>query len=60
MSNFLGIHVGHNASASLMVNGKIIFAFQEERFRKIKNFMGYPSQSIKEIMKHVIKKKNAY
>ena len=57
MTNFLGIHVGHNASASLMVDGKIIFAVQEERFNKIKNFMGYPSESIKEIMKYVAKKK---
>ena len=57
MSNFLGIHVGHNASASLMVDGKIIFAYQEERFNKIKNFIGYPAESIKEIMKYVIKKK---
>ena len=43
---YLGIHAGHNASASLMKDGKIIFAFQEERFTNLKNFYGYPSRSI--------------
>ena len=27
----LGIHIGHGASASLMINGEIILAFQEEK-----------------------------
>ena len=35
---FLGINIGHNASAALMKDGKIIFALQEERFTNIKNF----------------------
>ena len=43
---YLGIHAGHNSSASLMHDGKIIFALQEERFTNIKNFIGYPSKSI--------------
>ena len=30
--NFLGINVSHGASASLMINGTIVLAFQEERF----------------------------
>ena len=34
---YLGINVSHGASASLMVNGEIILAFQEERFNKIKS-----------------------
>ena len=34
--NFLSIHDGHNASACLMVDGKIILALQEERFNEIK------------------------
>ena len=45
--NFLSIHDGHNASACLMVDGKIILALQEERFNEIKNFTGYPYQSVK-------------
>ena len=51
MSIFLGIHYGHNAGATLMIDGKITFCFQEERFNKIKNFIGYPSKSINEIFK---------
>ena len=38
MKVFLGIHVGHNASTSLMINGEVIFALQEERFTEQKNF----------------------
>ena len=33
---YLGINVSHGASASLMVNGTITAAVQEERFNKIK------------------------
>ena len=47
MKVFLGIHVGHNASAALMVNGEIKFALQEERFTNQKNFMGFPEKSLK-------------
>ncbi len=43
---YLGINVSHGASASLMVNGTITAAVQEERFNKIKNFIGYPKKSI--------------
>jgi len=44
--NIIGINVSHNASACLMVNGKIVVAAQEERFTKVKNYCGYPKQSI--------------
>jgi len=57
MKIFLGIHVGHNASASLMINGKIIFALQEERFVKQKNFMGFPEKSLRYIKDYL--KKNS-
>ena len=53
----LGIYTGHNASAALMVNGEIVFAFQEERFTNIKGFNGYPKQSIDYCIKYV-KEKN--
>ena len=43
---YLGINVSHGASASLIVDGEITLAFQEERFNKIKNFVGYPKISI--------------
>ena len=45
--NILSIQDGYNASASLMVNGEIVLALQEERFNEIKNYTGYPYQSIK-------------
>ena len=54
---YLGIYTGHNASAALMSNGKIIFALQEERFTNQKNFYGYPGQSIKYCLEYV-KSKN--
>ena len=57
MKIFLGIHVGHNASAALMRDGKIIFALQEERFTNLKNFYGYPAQSIEYCLEYV-KSKN--
>ena len=41
---FLGVNIGHGASAALMINGKIILTFQEERFNNIKNFVGYPKK----------------
>jgi carbamoyltransferase len=44
--NIIGINVSHNASACLMMDGKIIIAAQEERFTKVKNYCGYPKQSI--------------
>ena len=50
---YLGIYTGHNASAALMQNGKIIFALQEERFTNLKNFYGYPSKSIDHCLKFV-------
>ena len=33
---YLGIHVGHGASASLMIDGKIILAFQKKDLTMLK------------------------
>ena len=54
---YLGINVSHGASAALMINGKIVKAYQEERFNKIKNFVGYPKQSIDACIKFISSKK---
>ena len=51
--NILSIQDGYNASASLMVEGKIILALQEERFNEIKNYTGYPYQSIKYCLEYL-------
>ncbi len=54
---FLGINVSHGASAALIINGEIVAAYQEERFNKIKNFVGYPKKSIDECIKYIKSKK---
>ena len=47
----LGIHDGHNASAALVIDGKLICALAEERFSRVKNHFGYPKKAIEEILK---------
>ena len=47
----LGIHCGHNSSAVLMSDGRIIGAVQEERFTKQKNQVAFPAQSIRHLIK---------
>lgn len=47
----LGIHDGHDASASLMINGKIVVANQEERFSKLKGDYGLPYNAIQSCLK---------
>ena len=42
----LGIHDGHNASASLLKNGKLICSIAEERLSRQKNHYGFPFKSI--------------
>ena len=45
--NILGIHIGHDSSAALVIDGKIFADVAEERFRRIKHYAGLPIQSIK-------------
>ncbi len=42
----LGVYTGHNATASLLKDGKIIACVSEERFNGIKNYIGFPKKSI--------------
>lgn len=43
----VGINAYHaDASAAIFVNGKMIAAIEEERFRRIKHWAGFPSQAI--------------
>jgi len=46
----LGIHDGHNASAALMKDGRIIAAVQEERPKGVKNAMGMPCDAIDDVL----------
>ena len=49
--NIIGIHDGHDCSAALMVNGKIVYAAQEERFSRLKGDYGYPKKAIEDLFK---------
>ncbi len=49
--NILGIHERHNANASVISNGQIIAAVEEERFTRFKNHRGIPFDSIKYCLK---------
>jgi carbamoyltransferase len=42
----LGIHAGHDASASLLKDGELIFASEEERYSKLKHHNGFPANAI--------------
>ena len=43
----LGVHNGLTAGATLMKDGKIITAVNEERFNRKKMYWGFPFESIK-------------
>ena len=44
----LGLNAYHgDASACLVLNGKIIAAAEEERFRRIKHWAGFPSEAVR-------------
>ena len=48
MSIILGINAYHgDSSACLVQNGRLLSAVEEERFRRIKHWAGFPSRSIK-------------
>ena len=48
MTLILGINAFHgDSSACLIRNGVLIAAAEEERFRRIKHWAGFPSESIK-------------
>jgi len=42
---------GHDSSASLIIDGKVVFAVEEERLNRKKHFGGLPILSIKECLK---------
>ena len=47
----LGLNIGHNATACLLKDGKIIGCVSEERFSRIKNHCGIPFRSINYLLK---------
>ena len=52
MKIILGINAYHaDASACILIDGKLIVAIEEERINRKKHFSGYPDESIKECLK---------
>lgn len=47
----LGIHDGHNCGATLARNGTVIASISEERLTRFKNEVGFPEESIIEILR---------
>lgn len=50
MINVLGLHFGHDASAALVVDGKVVAAVSEERFTRVKMYRGFPSHAIQAVL----------
>jgi len=46
----LGVHDGHNASAALTIDGKLIAAVGEERLSRSKHEYGYPGRAIQSVL----------
>ena len=49
--NILSFHNSTEASAAIYINGEIKSAVSEERFNRIKNFHGFPYNSISYLLK---------
>ena len=47
----LGIHIGHESSAALIIDGKVVTDVAEERFKRIKHYNGLPIKSIEYCLK---------
>lgn len=48
----LGVHIGHDSSACLVIDGKIVADVAEERFTRIKHDSGLPIKSIEYCLSH--------
>ena len=46
-TRILGVHSGHDSSAALIVDGRIVADVAEERFSRIKHDAGLPLRSLK-------------
>ena len=48
MVNILGINAYHgDSSASLVIDGRLVAAVEEERFTRVKHWAGFPAESIR-------------
>lgn len=48
--NILGINIGHDSGAALIMDGKIVAAINEERLSRLKMHHGFPYLAIKEVL----------
>jgi carbamoyltransferase len=46
MRSILGVHVGHDAAAALIIDGKIVADAAEERFSRVKHDASFPLRAI--------------
>ena len=54
MQYILGINAFHpNSSACILKNGEVVFAIEEERINRIKNWSGFPEQAIRKCLDYV-------
>jgi carbamoyltransferase len=44
--NILGLQLGHDAAAALVIDGRIVADAAEERFRRLKHFPGMPYEAL--------------
>ena len=51
MSVILGLHVGHDGTAALVVDGRIVAAIGEERLSRTKQHYGFPYLAIAEVLR---------
>lgn len=49
--NILGIHIGHDSSAALLRNGRLIADVAEERFVRVKHYSGVPYLALEYCLK---------
>lgn len=49
--NVLGIHVGHDSCAALIIDGQIVADVQEERFVRIKHYAELPFKAVEQCLK---------
>ena len=48
--NILGLHLGHDASISLVRDGKLVSCYEIERSRRVKHALGIKSSELKQFL----------
>ena len=49
--NILGLNLGHDSSCALIMNGKLVFASEQERYSKNKHTREFPKEAIIDCVK---------